>query len=74
MKTEEIVEVDLEKLGGMPVFTGTRVPLQNFFDYLEGGETLEVFLLDFPTVSREQALGLFALMKGRVFAEYEIAA
>jgi uncharacterized protein (DUF433 family) len=46
-----------EILGGMPVFRGTRVPIQNLFDYLEGGETLEEFLEGFPTVSREAALG-----------------
>ena len=45
-----------EILGGMPVFRGTRVPIQNLFDYLEGGETLEEFLEGFPTVSREAAL------------------
>jgi uncharacterized protein (DUF433 family) len=43
-------------LGGTPVFRGTRVPIQTMFDYLEGGETLEEFLTDFPTVSRELAL------------------
>lgn len=74
MKVEEIVEVDPEKLSGTPVFTGTRVPIQNFFDYIEGGDSLEVFLDDFPTVSREQALGLLEFMKDRLFAEYEAAA
>lgn len=74
MKVTELIEVDPEKLGGTPVFTGTRVPIQNFFDYLEGGDSLEVFLMDFPTVSREQALGLIELMKERLFEEYEIAA
>ena len=43
-------------LGGTPVFRGTRVPIQTLFDYLEGGETLEVFLEGFPTVSRESAV------------------
>jgi uncharacterized protein (DUF433 family) len=74
MNVTEIIEVDPEKLGGTPVFTGTRVPIQNFFDYIEGGDSLEVFLMDFPTVNREQALGLFELMKERLFAEYELAA
>jgi uncharacterized protein (DUF433 family) len=74
MKEKEIIEVDPEKLGGTPVFTGTRVPIQNFFDYIEGGETLETFIDDFPTVRREQALGLIELLKKRLFAEYEIAA
>jgi uncharacterized protein (DUF433 family) len=43
-------------LGGTPVFRGTRVPVQTLFDYLEGGETLEDFLLGFPTVTREDAV------------------
>jgi uncharacterized protein (DUF433 family) len=42
---------------GVPVFRGTRVPVQTLFDYLEGGETLEDFLAGFPTVPRTLALG-----------------
>ena len=42
---------------GVPVFRGTRVPVQTLFDYLEGGDTLEDFLEGFPTVSRDLALG-----------------
>ena len=41
-------------LGGTPVFTGTRVPVQTLLDYLEGGETIDNFLEGFPTVKREQ--------------------
>ena len=41
---------------GLPVFRGTRVPVQTLFEYLEGGETLEDFLEGFPTVSREFAV------------------
>lgn len=67
MKPDQIIEVDPEKLGGAPVFRGTRVPIQNFFDYLEGGERLEVFLDDFPTVEREQALALMALWRSPEF-------
>jgi uncharacterized protein (DUF433 family) len=74
MRFEDIVEVDPEKLGGTPVFRGTRVPIQNFFDYLEGGDGLEVFLDDFPTVEREQALALLELMRERILGEYEAAA
>lgn len=74
MKAEQLIEVDPEKMGGTPVFFGTRVPIQNFFDYMEGGEGLEVFLDDFPTVDREQALALLALMKEKVLGEYEVAA
>jgi uncharacterized protein (DUF433 family) len=47
MKAEDLIEIDPEKMGGTPVFMGTRVPIQNFFDYLEGGDTVEDFLDDF---------------------------
>jgi uncharacterized protein (DUF433 family) len=47
-----------EKLSDTPVFVGTRVPVKNLFDCLEGGESLEEFLDQFPTVTREQALGV----------------
>ena len=42
--------------GGVPVFTGTRVPVKNLFDYLESGESLEQFLFDFPAVDRAKAI------------------
>ena len=58
---QSVVEIDPEKLSGMPVFRGTRVPIQALFDYIEGGETLEEFLENFPTVSREQALDVLNL-------------
>jgi len=51
-----VVHSDPEILGGTPVFVGTRVPAQTLFDYLEGGETLDEFLRQFPSVSRDQAL------------------
>jgi uncharacterized protein (DUF433 family) len=47
---------DPEILGGTVVFKGTRVPLQNLIDYIEGGYTLDEFLDDFPSVTREQAI------------------
>ncbi len=47
---------DNEVLGGTPVFRGTRVPFQSLLDYLEGGQTLDEFLEDFPTVTREAAV------------------
>jgi uncharacterized protein (DUF433 family) len=53
---DSVIVKNPEILGGMPVFRGTRVPIRNLFDYLEGGETLEEFLEGFPTVSREAAL------------------
>ena len=51
-----VVHSDPEILGGTPVFVGTRVPVQSLFDYLEGGETLDEFLRQFPSVKREQAV------------------
>jgi uncharacterized protein (DUF433 family) len=53
---DSVIVKNPEILGGMAIFRGTRVPIQNLFDYLEGGETLEEFLEGFPTVSREAAL------------------
>ena len=53
-----VIEIDPEKLSGTPVFSGTRVPIQNLFDYLEGGDTLENFLEGFPPVTREQAIAV----------------
>jgi uncharacterized protein (DUF433 family) len=53
---KNVIVRDPEILGGTPVFRGTRVPLKNLFDYLEGGETLEEFLEGFPSVTREMAI------------------
>lgn len=52
-----------EVLGGTPVFAGTRVPIKNLMDYLEAGDTLDEFLEDFPSVSREQAIGFLEQAK-----------
>ena len=51
-----VVHSNPDILGGTPVFFGTRVPVQSLFDYLEGGETLDEFLDQFPSVSKDQAL------------------
>ncbi len=51
-----VITRDPEILGGTPVFRGTRVPLQALLDYIEGGQTLDEFLDDFPTVTREAAI------------------
>jgi uncharacterized protein (DUF433 family) len=53
-----IVHSNPEILGGTPVFVGTRVPLQNLIDYLEGGESIEDFLDGFPSVKREQVIAV----------------
>jgi uncharacterized protein (DUF433 family) len=59
----EIIIKDPEILGGTPVFRGTRVPFQNLLDYLQGGDTLDEFLDDFPSVSREQAIAAWEQAK-----------
>lgn len=53
---EDVVEVSPEKMSGAPVFRGTRVLVQTLLDYLEAGDSLDVFLADFPTVKRDQAV------------------
>ena len=74
MTTAELIERDPEKLGGTPVFAGTRVPIKNLFDYLETGESLETFLDDFPTVTREQAVGLIEASREYILTPHETAA
>jgi uncharacterized protein (DUF433 family) len=54
--SKTVVHSDPEILGGTPVFVGTRVPVQSLFDYLEGGETLDEFLAQFPSVNRDYAV------------------
>ena len=52
-----------DRLGGTPVFAGTRVPVQSLIDYLEGGDSLDEFLRQFPSVSREHAIAVLELAK-----------
>jgi uncharacterized protein (DUF433 family) len=61
VKLEQLVWADPERMSGVPCFYGTRVPVKNLFDYLEGGQSLETFLEDFEGVSREQAEGVLRL-------------
>jgi uncharacterized protein (DUF433 family) len=56
-----VIHRDPDILGGTPVFVGTRVPLRNLLDYLAGGSTIEEFLDDFPTVTRDQAVAAVRL-------------
>jgi len=58
-----IVHSNPEILGGMPVFVGTRVPVQSLFDYIEGGDTLDECLRQFPSVRREQAIAALELAR-----------
>ena len=64
-----VVHSDPAILSGTPVFVGTRVPVQSLFDYLEGGETLDEFLRQFPSVSREQAVAAIDLARDSVLAD-----
>lgn len=56
-----VITIDPEIQSGEPVFSGTRVPIKNLFDYLKGGDTIDEFLEGFPSVSREQVLELLNL-------------
>ncbi len=63
LQDKGLITRDKEIMSGIPVFTGTRVPVQTLFDYLEGGDPLDTFLDDFPSVKREQAQAILALFK-----------
>ena len=58
MELKDLITIDNEILGGQTVFKGTRVPVESLFNHLEAGISLDVFLEDFPTVTKEQAIAL----------------
>jgi uncharacterized protein (DUF433 family) len=58
-----------ERLGGTPVFAGTRVPVQTLLDYFEGGDSLDDFLIDFPSVTREHAIAVLEAAKSALLAQ-----
>ena len=58
-----------EIMSGAPCFKGTRVLVQNLFDYLEGSSSLEDFMEDFPSVSKEAAIAVLEAAKARLFAD-----
>ena len=60
---ESVITCDAEILSGTPVFKSTRVPIKNLIDYLEAGDSLDEFLDDFPSVSRDQAIQTLELAK-----------
>ena len=64
-----IVTIDPQILGGTPVFAGTRVPVKNLFDYLEAGDSLEVFLDAFSSVTREQAVAALEMAREALVAD-----
>ena len=66
-----VIVRDPEILGGIPCFRGTRVPFQNLLDYLEAGDTLDKFLEQSPTVTREMAIEALETAKESLLAEIE---
>jgi uncharacterized protein (DUF433 family) len=66
LNNDDVIVKDPEILGGVPVFRGTRVPFQILLEYIEGGQTLDEFLDDFPTVTREAAIGALERAKALV--------
>ena len=64
-----VVHRDPKILGGTPVFVGTRVPVKNLFDYLESGDSLEVFLDEYPSVSREQAIAALEMAREAIASD-----
>jgi uncharacterized protein (DUF433 family) len=68
--TDSVIVRDPEILSGEPVFRGTRVPFHALLDYLEGGETLDAFLVDFPGVSKEAAIAALEEAKALLIARF----
>ena len=68
---ENVIVRDPNILGGVPVFKSTRVPFQALLDYLEDGQTLDDFLTDFPTVSRDAAIAALEQAKSVLVAHLE---
>jgi uncharacterized protein (DUF433 family) len=66
---ENPIHSDPETMSGTPVFIGTRVPFETLVQYLEAGDTLDEFLHQFPTVSREKAIAALEFAKGSLFAQ-----
>ena len=58
---KDLITIDPETMGGQPVFKGTRVPIETLFDHLEDGVSLDDFLDDFDTVTREQAIAIIEI-------------
>jgi uncharacterized protein (DUF433 family) len=71
---DPLITAKQDTMRGMPVFAGTRVPIKNLFDYLEAGDTLDEFLQDFPTISRNHAIAVLELARSRVQPPLEEAA
>jgi uncharacterized protein (DUF433 family) len=68
-RVKNYITIDKDIVSGVPVFKGTRVPVQTLFDHLEDGITLDEFLLDFPSVSKKQARAVIAIAARIVTSE-----
>jgi uncharacterized protein (DUF433 family) len=66
--TKQVISRDPEVMGGTPVFAGTRVPVQTLLDYLEAGDSIDEFLVGFPSVTREQVVEFLEQAKDRLVA------
>lgn len=58
---KDLITIDPETMGGLPVFKGTRVPIESLFDHLESGVSLDEFLDEFDTVSKDQAIAIMEI-------------
>jgi uncharacterized protein (DUF433 family) len=67
--TNGLIEVNPHKLSGTPVFSGTRVPIQNLFDYLEGGDSIDDFLDGFPPITREHVIAVLQMAEESLVQE-----
>jgi uncharacterized protein (DUF433 family) len=66
MTAADVISSDPDVQGGTTVFTGTRVPVKNLFDYLKAGDSIDQFLEDFPSVTREQVITTLEMAKERL--------
>ena len=71
---DPLITISRDYLSGAPIFTGTRVPVQALFDYIEGGDPLDEFLEDFPDVSREHAIAVLEFARITAIAQSKTAA
>lgn len=65
---EPLITTSPDRMSGIPVFAGTRVPVQTLIDYLESGDSLEAFLDDFPSVTRSHAVAVLEVAKSALLA------
>jgi uncharacterized protein (DUF433 family) len=71
---DPLITISPDYLSGAPIFTGTRVPVQALFDYIEGGDPLDEFLEDFPDVTREHAIAVLEFARTAAVAQSSKAA